>query len=78
MAQRYSLVFSSLAGVGAALLLLLVVAVVAPPYNSALPAKPTYVDLPTPSPTPLPIITPTPTPGPQGDLPASIAPFGDG
>jgi hypothetical protein len=74
MAQRYSLVFSSLAGVGAALLLLIVVAVVAPPYNSVLPAKPTYVDLPTASPTPLPIITPTPTPGEQGDIPA----FGDG
>jgi hypothetical protein len=78
MAQRYNLILSALAGAGAALLLLVVVAVAAPPYNSTLPQKPTFVDLPTPTPTPLPIITPTPTPGPQGDIPASIAPFGDG
>jgi hypothetical protein len=78
MAQRYSLIFSSLAGMATALLLLFVVAVVAPPYNSALPARPTYVDLPTPTPTALPIITASPSPGDQGDVPASIAPFGDG
>jgi hypothetical protein len=72
------MIFSSLAGVAAALLLLLLVGVAAPPYNSALPAKPTFVYLPTPTPTPLPIITPSPSPGNQGDVPASIAPFGDG
>jgi hypothetical protein len=78
MAQRYSLLFSSLAGMAAALLLLFVVAIVAPPYNSALPNRPTYIDLPTPTPTALPIITPSPSPGSAGDVPASIAPFGDG
>jgi hypothetical protein len=78
MAKRYSLAFSMLAGAAAALLLLVFVAVVFPNTGAALPAKPTYVVLPTATPTPLPIITPTPTPGPAGDQPASIAPFGDG
>lgn len=60
--------------------MLLVGAVVAmPPQQTALPAKPTFVVLPTPTATPLPIVTPSPTPGAAGDNPdATIAPFGDG
>ena len=78
MARRYSFIFSALLGVVTALVILVAVVVALPGQAPALPARPTFVVLPTPTPTALPIVTPTPTPGPAGDQPAgSIAPFGD-
>jgi hypothetical protein len=77
MARRYSFIFSALLGVVTALVILVGVVVAMPGQSQALPARPTFVVLPTSTPTPLPIVTPTPTPGPAGDQPAgSIAPFG--
>ncbi len=78
MVQRYSTIFSMLGGAAAALVLLFVVGLLAGGTGFSAPPRATYVVLPTETPTPLPIVTPTPTPGPQGDEPASIAPFGDG
>ena len=77
MARRYSFIFSALLGVITALVILVGVVVALPGQAPVLPARPTFVVLPTPTSTPLPIVTPTPTPGPAGDQPAgSIAPFG--
>lgn len=79
MARRFNFIFAALLGVVTAFVLLVGAAVAMPAQQTTLPAKPTFVVLPTPTSTPLPIVTPTPTPGPAGDSPAaSIAPFGDG
>ena len=79
MARRYSFIFSALLGVVTALVILVGVVVAMPGQAPVLPAKPTFVVLPTPTTTPLPIVTPTPTPGPAGDQPGvTIPPFGDG
>ncbi len=79
MARRFNFIFAARHGVVTAFVLLVGVAVAMPAQQTALPAKPTFVVLPTPTPTPLPIVTPTPTAGPVGDSPAAtIAPFGDG
>ncbi len=79
MTRRHNFVFAALLGVVTAVVLLVGAVVAMPPQQTALPAKPTFVVLPTPTATPLPIVTPTPTPGAAGDNPdATIAPFGDG
>jgi hypothetical protein len=79
MTRRLNFAFAALLGMVAVLVLLVGVVVAMPGEQPTLPAKPTFVVLPTPTPTALPIVTPTPTPGPAGDNPdATIAPFGDG
>jgi hypothetical protein len=79
MSRSYNFAVAALIGVAAALVLLVGMVIATPGQSTAIPPKPTYVQMPSPSVTPLPIVTPTPTTGPAGDNPAAtIAPFGDG
>jgi hypothetical protein len=77
MSGRYRSLVAALLGVVTTLAILAGVVVAMPGQSMPTSARPTLVILPTPSPTPLPIVTASPT-TPAGDVPATIAPFGDG